>query len=349
MSSEWQEFLLKRGAELKDDTVQAFSDPNPEKRMTIQDNILCDLSHMGLIEAKSEEAEQFLQSQFSNDARQVSESRGQLSAYCNPKGRMFAAFLIFKRNQSYLLRLPREILRPTLARLQMFILRTKVKLEDFSNTLMRIGYSGANAGRDLIEILGQVPEEHYDCVQSSGVTLIRIPGPYDRYEAYGELEEIKRLWTQLSDRSTPSGAGSWALLDILAGIPTILSQTREAFVPQMVNMDLLGGINFTKGCYPGQEIVARMHYLGTLKRRMYRIHIDSETSPAPGSDLFMFEGDTNEPIGKVVAAQTHPDGGSEALAVIHIDHATNGKLWLGNTAGPGITLQPLPYEFLGEN
>jgi tRNA-modifying protein YgfZ len=343
MISKWHQWLIDSGANLRTDRVLDFGDPETEVRVTTAENILCDLSHMGLIEASGEEATQFLQGQFSNDINQVHESRSQLSSYCNPKGRMIAIFRIFKRGQSYFLRLPIELLESTLRRLRMFVLRAKVELNDASHALIRIGYCGPAAENELKALAGQIPEDVNDCVRAANSTIIRVPGPRPRYEIYGEFDAVKLLWQRMKSSATPVGASQWALLDILSGMPTVLAPTREAFVPQMANLDLVGGISYSKGCYPGQEVVARMHYLGTLKRRMYRIHLNAPTPPQAGDSVFSSESSNEQPVGTIVDAQRDGSGGSTGLAIMQISEAEKGKLRLNAPEGPSITLDNLPY------
>ncbi len=343
MKPEWKEFLINAGAEFDDGRVVTFGNPEREKRMSTTGSILCDLSHMGLISAYGDDAETFLQGQSSNDVSQVSGSRSQLSSYCSPKGRMLANFRLFKRGETYYLRMPRELIEPVLQRLRMFVLMSKVTLEDADDALVRFGFSGPEAEAELSQALGTPPADDDAVVQIGEVTVIRIPGPHPRFELYGELEPMKKLWDKLNVHAAPVGASPWALLDILAGIPTVYSQTSEAFVPQMANMELVNGVSFKKGCYPGQEVVARMQYLGKLKRRMYRLHMDSNEAPKPGDDLFDANDESEQSAGKIVDAQPHPDGGIAALAVVQIASAEAGRLHLGSRQGLALAIEALPY------
>lgn len=343
MSSKWQQFLLQEGASLRAGKVIDFGNPTVEQQAAIEGDILCDLSHYGLIEISGNEAEQFMQAQFSNDITQVRETSSQLSTYCSAKGRMLAIFRLFKRGELYYLRLPAEIQEPFLRRLRMFILRSQVTLQDASQTLVRIGFNGPDAESVLKAILTQVPCANDECTQVAGLSVIRVAGVNPRYEIYGEFDAVGSLWSELSNKATRVAASQWSLLDILAGIPSILPANMECFVPQMANMDLLGGISFTKGCYPGQEVVARTRYLGKLKRRLYRIHIDSDITHQPGDEIVNLSGDTPSPVGRIVEAQPHPEGGNEALAVIQIDAARSHQLGLAKSKGGEISIETLPY------
>ncbi len=236
------------------------------------------------------------------------------------------------------------MLEATLKHLQKYVLRAKVTLADASDALVRCGYSGPSAERELEQAVRAYPVHVNDCVVAGDATILRIPGPHPRFEIYGELAPMKKLWSTLDVRGAPVGASSWALLDILAGIPNVFPPTSERFVPQMVNLHLLGGVSFKKGCYPGQEVVARTHYLGTLKRRMYRLHLAGDTAPQPGEAIFRADGDASEPSGIIVDAQPHPDG-VELLAVLGIQDAEGHALRLQSPDGACLEPRSLPYEF----
>lgn len=340
MNTQWKRFLEHAGAECSGEEVLRFGASAP----TLQDEVLTDLSYMGLIRAKGEHAQAFLQAQFSSNVNEVSATHSQLSAYCNPKGRMLASFRILKRGDTFLFRLPRALVEPTLKRLLMFVLRAKVTLEDTSDSLLRIGYAGPGADEGLKDALGDSPRNVDDVITKGGLTVVRVPGPVPRFELYGEFDDMQSVWKTLATHATPAGAHIWKLLDIHAGIPNVLPETAESFVPQMANLDLIGGVSFSKGCYPGQEIVARMRYLGTLKRRMYRIHLDVAAPARPADPLFAKDKSSTEPSGTIVDAQAHPDGGVDALAVIQIADAAQAELHLGSPDGAAVALADLPYS-----
>lgn len=347
--ADWKAFLTAQGAHWDDAHVTYFGDTpdnaRAEKRAALGEgdtHILCDLSHYALLSAHGADASGFLQNQFCNDVRNVSPLQSQLNAYCTPKGRILAFFRLFQRDDCYYLRLPREILEPTLKRLRMFVMMSKVTLEDASDTLLRIGFAGPQAAQRLASRVATVPAATDAVTQTDGLTIICVQSG-TRYEIVGEFQALSALWTQLSTEATPVGEGGWALQDIHAAIPEITSETQEAFVPQMINLQGINALSFKKGCYPGQEIVARMHYLGKLKRRMYLAHTDDEVIIAPGETLFAEGSDSGQGVGKVVRAQTNPDGGTDLLAVIEISSAEQRQLRLKNVDGPLLKLLELPY------
>lgn len=337
MKPEWKEFLTDAGAEFAaNGSVESFGNPNRELQVSPAGEVICDLSHLGLISAHGEEARSFLQGQLSNDIHQVAANRSQLSAYSTAKGRMLALFRIFQRDQGLYLELPRDNLEETLKRLRMFVLRAKVTLDDASDAFVRIGLAGPRAEDRLHAAVGPYPTEPGHVVQTNGVTVIRLPGVRPRFEICGELDAMKAIWNDLNVDCAPVGAPVWELLNVLAGIPTVYASNREAFVAQMTNLDRLDGINFKKGCYTGQEIVARMHYLGQLKQRMYVAVVYADASP--GDELFA----DGQATGKVVEAAPYPEGGHALLGVMRIAAFEAGKVTLGEN-GPALRFLDLPY------
>jgi folate-binding protein YgfZ len=344
MNAEWRAYLVQAGAIFEDDHVLHYGNPEAERRSTANGDVIADLSHLAILRAEGADAQSFLQGQLSNDVRLVSEAHAQLSAYCNAKGRMFAIFLIFLRpDGAYHLQLPTALAEPTLKRLRMYILRARVKLDFMDSRFGRIGLSGPNAEALLKNTLGCVPENAYDSITSDDVTVVRLPGPHVRFALHAPLTRLMPLWQTLSAKAIPVGAGPWSWLDIKAGIPVILPGTVEEFVPQMANLELVGGVSFTKGCYPGQEIVARMHYLGRLKQRMFRVHLDSAPPPQPGTPVYAPDL-PGQSTGSVLDAQPAPEGGYDLLVVVHLSSQAAGELHLASHDGPRMALSDLPYS-----
>lgn len=350
MKPEWKSFLQNAGAEWDGDADRAISFGNPERerRMCTTGDVICDLSHFGLIAAYGEEAGQFLQSLLTNDLTWVSEYHSQLNAYCSAKGRMQAAFRIFMRKETYYLRLPQTMVEPLLERIQKFILRSKVTLENANEALVRIGFAGNQAPEILTEAIGTAPEVVDQCSDAGDYTVLRVPGTRPRFEIYGELEPMKKLWEKLNVHAGTVGADCWGLQDTLAGVPSVYPQTADAFVPQMANLDCLDGVSFNKGCYPGQEVIARTRYLGKLKRRMFLARCPGDQPPAPGTTVVDVRTPEEPNAGQVVDAYRHPDGDIALLAVLKIASSESGELHLGNNDGPLLTLQPLPYAFVDQ-
>ncbi len=344
MMSEWRQFLQQAGASIGGVRVNHFGHPQDELN-AMSGDILADLGHYALIRAGGTDAADFLQNQTTNDVRRVGPEWSQLNSYCSPKGRILAAFRLFSRDDSLYLRLPAELADSTLERLRKFVLMSKVELTRADDQLIRLGVAGSRAEHHLEGLVGALPGEVDGVRTADGVTVIRIPGSA-RFELYAEPERAMAIWKTLAAIARPVGADAWALLDIRAGLPEVYEGTVEAFVPQMVNLHVVDGVSFKKGCYPGQEVVARMQYLGTLKRRMYLAHVATETLPAPGDELFSPQSESGQGAGKVVRAAPAPEGGTDLLAVIQRSLAdANAELSLHNAHGAQLELRPLPYGF----
>jgi len=345
MNSEWKDFLGKAGAEFGETCVSHYGNPRRELSIALTGNVFADLSHYGLISVHGDDAQTFLQGQFTNDLNQVDDQHSQFSGYCNPKGRLLASFRIFRRGDSYYLCLPGEMIDGLAGRLRMFVLRSDVTLDDASDTFVHLGVSGPEAEETLRDFAGELPQVMHGVTQQDHQLIVRVPGIHPSYEIFTDTEQAIELWNRLNVHCAPIGSDAWQLLDIQAGVPMICPETREAFVPQMVNLQLVDGLSFKKGCYPGQEIVARMQYLGKLKRRMYKARTDTEARPQPGADIFS-AADESQPVGQLVSAAPHPDGGFSLLAVVQISSAENQEeLHLGSTDGPVVELEHLPYPF----
>ncbi len=342
-NSRWKDFLIGQGAAIDDSGVRHFAEPDAhaQSRLAAHGDIVADLSHLALISAHGVEAASFLQGQLSKYINALDAGHSQLSAYCNAKGRILALFRVFLRDGAYFLQLPAGVQPATLKRLKMFVLRAKLTLAGADRELIRIGVSGPNAARLLSPLLSILPERADESRQHAGITALRLPGPQPRFELIADVDTAQRLWSVLSAQATAVGASAWSWLDIAAGIPTVLPGATEEFIPHMVNLDLLGGVSFQKGCYPGQEIVARVHHLGRAKHRLYRAHVEGATPPFPGAPIYAALSD--QAAGWVVDAQPAPAGGYDLSAVIALDQRA-APLHLGAPQGALLILQKPPYS-----
>jgi folate-binding protein YgfZ len=348
MNTDWQLFLKGRGALIGDDRVQGYGDAAREDRAIDGGDVIADLSHFGVIAAQGPDASGFLQGQFTNDVHAVTDDRGQITGYCSPKGRLLAVLYVIRRAGTYYLILPVELTVPILHRLRKYVLRAAVELQDLGATRVRIGVAGPGGESALTAFVHAVPRSVYGVSHAGDLSLMRLPGTPARFLVMGSGIEMQRLWDALSTRLTPVSAARWDLLDIRAGIPTVLSRTQEHFVPQMVNLDALDGISFSKGCYTGQEIVARTHYLGKVKQRLYLASAGTQHPIQPGDSLFSPGADTDHSIGTVVAAQPSPGGRQELLAVINTTAAGTGEVRLNAADGHKIELKSLPYKVMAK-
>ncbi len=298
------------------------------------------LEYYGLIRVSGADARSFLQAQLTTDLRELSVQRSQFSAWCNAKGRVQAVFRLFEREDSIVLRLPQNLVPLTLPRLKMFVLRAKVALDDISPSWAGLGLSGTQAAKQLAALLGQIPEAVNAVVQADGFAAMRVPGELPRFEIFGTPPALASLRDRLQAAGCPmTSSDVWRWRNLVAGLPEIHPQTREAFTPQMLNLDLLGAVSFKKGCYPGQEVVAKTHYRSLVKRRLYLATGDWASPPVPGTRVLTAAG---EHAGDVVEAISGPEGKCYMSAVLMTEHAGVTQLQPQNTDA-ALRLLPLPY------
>jgi len=340
MNSLWRSFLESRSARIDDAGRARFPDAPAEA-----DCALTALSSLGLIAVAGPEAEPFLQGQVTNDVPRLSTVVSQLGSHCSPKGRMLAGFRAFKRDEVIYLQLPHTQVATLTQRLRMYLLRAKATIEDASERFIAIAVAGTCAPSLLASRLETVPTQENEVTHAGELTTIRIPGPTPRFQLLGPVSALEGLWDDLTAAATVVNDEFWSLLDIRAGIPVVYRQTSDAFVPQMVNLQLLDGVSFKKGCYTGQEVVARMQYLGKLKRRMYLARVGTDNPPAPGDALQAADGRSEQAVGRVVDACSNGEGDYELLAVVEIQAAERGEVRLGSPDGPLLSLRDPPYGF----
>jgi len=301
------------------------------------------LTQLGIIRAQGEEAVKFLQGQLTQDVALMGLSEARLAAFCNAKGRMQASFVLFKRSpEDILMVCSRDILAVTLKRLSMFVMRAKVRLSDASDQFTLHGVVG-----DAIESIAASPLAPWAKADFGDASIVAL---------YPGAGQARALWCVPSNAPAPQAPAidlsTWNWLEAQSGIAMITQPVFEAFVPQMLNYESVGGVNFKKGCYPGQEIVARSQYRGTLKRRAYIVHTD--TAPAIGQEVF-HASDAEQPCGLVAAAGPNPAGGFDAIVSMQTssaadatEHGEEPRLFLGSPTGAVLKLLPLPYPLLAD-
>jgi len=292
------------------------------------------LADWGVIRARGADARTFLQGQLTNDVNAVKSGLGQLNGYCSPKGRLLASFVMLQSaDDEFLLACSADLLPPTLKRLSMFVMRAQCKLSDVTAELSLWGVAGSCVGD-----LGVAECAPYASVALDDGHVVELP-PVDgarRVLAFAPAEgALNARLTAL----TPLPADAWADLEVRSGVVRVVAATSEQFVPQMVNLELVGGVSFKKGCYPGQEVVARSQYRGTLKRRTYLASVAG--TARPGQEIYV-DGDGSQPAGMVALAATGQDT-TAALIEIKRDLA-GAALRIGDAAGPALTIGHLPYE-----
>ncbi len=287
------------------------------------------LGHWGVIRACGDDAAAFLHGQLTQDVAGLAPHQARLAGYCSAKGRMLASFVIWKAApDEVMLACHASVLPATLKRLSMFVLRSKCKLTDATAELALVGIAGEPARQHAADL---APWE-FRTIQDGW--LLRLP------DAAGVPRAVQAAGHDISAASAlPIDAWRW--LEVQSGVAVIEAATQEQFVPQMLNFELVGGVNFKKGCYPGQEVVARAQYRGTVKRRMFLFDVDSPASP--GQEVF-HSADPGQPAGMVVNAAPRPAGdGASVLAEVKLAALDGGTLHLGAPDGPQLARQELPY------
>lgn len=296
-----------------------------------------ELTHLGVIRVVGEDAVKFLQGQLTQDIALLDLLEARLAAFCNAKGRMQASFIVFKRShEEILLVCSRDILAATLKRLSMFVMRAKARLSDASADFSLYGL----AGNALESIAGGAHPAWKKIDRGDANVVFLHPG----------AGQPRALWCALANTPAPIGPhmalALWHWLEVQSGVAMITQPIFEAFVPQMLNYESVGGVSFQKGCYPGQEVVARSQFRGTLKRRAYLVH--TEGTPTLGQEVFHSH-DADQPCGLVAAAAANPlpgFDGFDAIVSMQTSAAAEGRLTLGSATGAALTLLPLPYALI---
>ena len=302
----------------------------------------CRLPFWGVMRASGADAVSFLHGQLSNDVTRLDTAHARLAAYCNAQGRMLASVIYAKQSaEEVWLLCSADLLPVTLKRLSMFVLRAKARLSDASSELTVLGLAGQAAA----DWLGaDAPASAWDKSERDAAMHVRLPDAagVPRWLWIGPAAAAEAVL-----QAVPAVAQSdWQWLDVCAGIAPVVAATSGQFVPQMLNYELLGGVDFKKGCYPGQEVVARSQYLGKLKRRAFLLASDTPAQPA--QEVF-WSGDAGQPAGQVAWSATASDGSHLALAELKIGVIGSGSLHLGSGQGPELRVQPLPYALPHES
>ncbi len=298
------------------------------------------LDHLGIIALNGPDAASFIHNQLTNDFLLLDAQHARLAAFCSAKGRMQASFIgLHGQSEQLLLVCSRDLLTATLKRLSMFVLRAKVKLHDASSEYALWGLMGSAC----MALPDNAP---WTAAQMEGAHVVGL---------YPANQTRRQLWIGVAN-STPThaplcSAADWALGEVLSGIATISAPVFEAFVPQMLNFESVGGVNFKKGCYPGQEVVARSQFRGTLKRRAYILRTlvawpnGADPVLAAGQEVFSAM-DAEQACGTVVQTAYAPDGRLLCIASLQTQAADSGGLHAGKADGPALETLPLPYALL---
>jgi len=315
--------------------------PTEELHAAADGRFVADLAHFSVLRFSGDDAATFLQAQLSCDIETVRQSPAStFGAYCSPKGRVLGNFLLWNQLGIWHTIVHNSIAASLHKRLAMFVLRSKVKIIAERDWAL-LGLAGTACMEALHRISGVDLEQASPHAVHTGESLTMLGSPGQRVIVVAPEGKAAGLWHELAAVAQPAGTIAWEWGDIRQGIPWITGNTQDQFVPQMLNLELIGGVSFKKGCYPGQEIVARTQYLGKLKRRMYLAH--AQAFAEPGIELHSDDvgGQAN---GMVVNAVPALDGGSDMLVVVQCDSVDKSLVRLASSDGPILKFAPLPYS-----
>jgi len=303
----------------------------------------CELSSSSLISFSGEDAASFLHGQLTSDIAGLRAPVTQYAGYCSAKGRLLATFLVWRLENEILLQLPRVLHDALQSRLVKYVLRARVKVTNASDRFALFGLADADPADTRIAVSSAtLPQAAHQVVlfDAGALTLL----PLRRYLMLVDRTRAHDVRVNLEKVAEERDECVWQRLEIEAGIPLITPPTQDEYVPQMANLDLIGGVSYTKGCYPGQEIVARTHYLGRLKQRMYHVRMATPEPPAAGDALYSSEFGPDQASGKILSVETGTrDGAYDALAVIQTGVARDGHVYWRSLDGPALEFVPLPY------
>ncbi len=338
MTSAQDDFFTAIGATFGNDGHSHFSNSDGE---VIPDNSITVLPYYGVLAITGPEAAKFLQGQTSCNVDTVDDQLSCPGAYCTPKGRMLSSFHLARQDeQHYLLRMRRDIVDSTLATLSKYIVFSKAVQSNRSNDFQLLGLYGDRASTAIATVFGEAPMKKWQTVHSANNLAIQLDDDGKIFECWVNNEQAQQYWQQLSKNLTETDSRWWSLLTSQQGWGEVSAATVELFIPQMLNYQLTGAVSFSKGCYTGQEVVARMEHRGKLKRRLYRAVLDSNSVQA-GDEIH--SNTTTQSVGNIVATTALDNKRSEVLAVISNQAAESAELFL-SAEGPRLQLLSLPYE-----
>ncbi len=339
MSQQWQDFLATQSEIVSNNLASLESDC-----------CLIPLMDFGVLHVTGNDAKTFLQGQVTCNLNDVTVNQSMLGAHCNLKGRMQSLFRIFQdeHDSAYFLMMPASMLAPASTHFKKYALFSKVSF-DATNSMMGLGVYGSHSKELLCKMFGEITQliKPYDSliIKTSTDTyyITLLPGQHTRFEIWGNANSIKSLWMSLTTYCKVLKPLAWELLEIQAGIPTIYPQTIDQVLPHHANLSILNGISYTKGCYLGQEIIARMQYRGKIKKHLYRAYVQGSTVlPQPGTEIFT-GADTTEP-GIVLRSAINDLGNIELLVVMDDKYSNFENVSLNLADEPKVLHLDLPYN-----
>lgn len=348
-NTRWKDYLYTQGAKITDKNKTGISvtfNDGITDNVKPENSCITPLLHLGILSVKGLDSAKFLQGQLTCDLNSVSPEYSTLGAACTPKGRMYTSFRLLQRQfteqPEYLARMRADIIHSTAQTLGKYSVFFKSQLKDVSDDWIGIGVIGDSCDRVLEQVFGSLPQQVNQIVQSDLGLVVRTLGTEPRYECWVSEEQAEDLWQQLSQHAIPADTGCWILQDIQSGLAELTSAGVESFIPQMLNYQAIDAISFDKGCYTGQEIVARTHYRGKAKRRLVRAAIDNAPPLTPGLEIY--QSGKTQSIATVLEAVATDERNQEALLVMQADLADQREWNLATEQQPFTGRQlDLPY------
>lgn len=322
-----------------------FTIVTDEKKHSMnKQNVIVDLKPLGIIKIAGPDAEKFLQGQLTSDVREVTEQQSRLGAHCDHRGRIQATFRLFKFKAEYYLQIPHNLIDHLLTTLKKYAVFSKVTLTDVSSDWRQLGINGPDSMTIINEAFNHPAPEQIDAIINTDALIIRVPSNnFPRFCLLSSQISIESCAQHLQQYCQFTDYAYWQLLDIEAGIPSLSIETIGLFTPQQINYTSINGVSFNKGCYTGQEIVARMHYLGKSKQHMYKIIFSGPTIVAPGIPVLTKTEEQIQECGTLVQVCQIQENQWAGLAVIY-DNAIGQKLYVENLDQPILSVQDLPYN-----
>ena len=346
MSDYWQDFLKTNwGIPDRDADVQFV--PDPTILHELEDPIISPINWLGVARVSGTDAKAFLQAQFTGDIEAILPGTSSLSGYCDPKGRLLAIFRVVPIADDFLLLTDYQVLPTVVDRLKMYILRMKVEIA-IEESYVVVGISGPNSPAIVMKLTAARESLNVNSKEAANTNFVIASSDYiSGYLVVAKPKETVDVWTSIRDGVTLVSSAVWSLLEIRSGVARITPNTQQKCIPQSVNLDLVGGVSFSKGCYPGQEIVARVRYLGRLKQRLARATSTPGTIPTSGDPVF-FGHDKDRRVGMVINSVGFPDKTGEVLAVVPTSCTVGSRLVLHLDGSQQLRLVEVASKVKGE-
>lgn len=349
MNEIWQTYLQDQGAVFSGQYhIDTFGAPEVEHHLVKHGPVMSSLQHYGLIRIGGEEASSFLQSQLTQDVRLITPTQAKLAGCCDPQGQVLGLGVLFLYHSAYYWMVSRDTVQPLLAHLKKFVFRSKVELEDFSDLLPKFGYAGAHATQDLLiltntSLTGSYTQTQLTDPSFDSVLVISLPTANPCYLFVAPIDQLMHIWDRMETNGSPVGTDDWDLINLVYGLPSVRQGLQGRVVAHLLNLDRLDAINFKKGCYPGQEVIARTQYRGKPTKRMVRLYVSGEISASDGAELSLRYGDEGQTKATIVNAGKDLNQGSVVLAVVSLKalEAADGQFQL--ETGESVVMEVLGY------